>query len=188
MRNLAVLFAAALALSTLPAPSAAATEIAGVTFEESVSAGGSALVLNGVALRKKWFVKVYTIGLYVPAKTSSASGVLGQDGPRLARMVMMLGLEGSKIADTIGEAFEKNPANDMSALGERLDSFKALFRASEKGDVIDLAYAPGVGTSITHSGKALGTVPGKDFADALFGVWIGSASVDDDLSDALMGK
>ncbi len=186
MKTLVLVLTAALSLA-LPAP-ASAGDLAAGEFDASLTSGSTTLSLNGKALRKKWFVKVYWIGLYLPAAQSDASAVLAKDGPRVARMVMMMGLDGSKIADTIGEAFEKNPANDMGALKARLDRFKALFRASEKGDVIDLAYTPGEGTSITHSGKALGTVEGKDFADALFGVWIGAASVDADLSDALMGK
>ena len=36
--------------------------------------------------------------------------------------------------------------------------------------------------------KSLGTIQGKDFADALFGVWIGPGSVDSDMSEGLMGN
>ena len=152
------LLLATLLLSTSgPGRDAQAAEIKGVSFADSASAGGSTLALNGMAMRTKLFIKVYAIGLYLESKESDPSKVLAADGKRLARMVMKLGLSGEKIGTTIGEAFEKNPANNMAALTPRLDRLKALFPGSEKGDIIDLAYVPGTGTTISHSGKPLGT-------------------------------
>jgi hypothetical protein len=174
--------------NALLATDASAGEISGVSFDDTAEVGDSALVLNGMALRKKWFVKVYTIGLYLKAESTDANAILKADEPRMARLVLKMDLSGKKFGGSIGDAFEGNKANDMAALADRLTNLKAMFGDSKKGEAIVLSYSPGSGTSVTQSGKALGNIDGKDFADALFGVWIGLGSVDKGMNDGLLGK
>ena len=60
--------------------------LAGVKMDDATAVNGQNLVLNGMGLRKKLFIKVYVGGLYLPAKQSNAATVLATDQPR--RMVM----------------------------------------------------------------------------------------------------
>ena len=64
-----------------PGPATAAT-LAGVTLPDTAEAGGQPLVLDGLALRTKFFIKVYVAGLYLPAKERSPAKILGADAPR----------------------------------------------------------------------------------------------------------
>jgi hypothetical protein len=61
-----------------------------------------------------------------------------------------------------------------------------MFKSANEGEVISLTYVPARGTVIAAQGRDVGTIEGKDFADALFGAWIGTAPVDDSLKQALL--
>ena len=54
----------------VPMVSSAAT-VAGVNMEDKTTVNGQTLVLNGAGLRKKFFIKVYVGGFYLPAKMSN---------------------------------------------------------------------------------------------------------------------
>jgi hypothetical protein len=56
-----------------------------------------------------------------------------------------------------------------------------------KGDEILLTYVPGRGTVVTAKGVEKGIIEGKDFADALFAVWLGPNPAQEDLKRALLG-
>ena len=58
----------------------------GVTMPATIDVGGTTLSLNGMALRKKFIIKVYVAGLYVASASRSADEILGADAPR--QMVM----------------------------------------------------------------------------------------------------
>jgi hypothetical protein len=57
----------------------------------------------------------------------------------------------------------------------------------EKGDEIVLTYVPGKGTVVSAKNAEKGVIEGKDFADALFSVWLGPEPVQADLKTALLG-
>ena len=73
-------------LSLLLTVPAGAASLAGVTLPDKAEVKGQSLALNGIALRTKFFIKVYVAGLYLPQKEKSAAKILGADGPR--RQVM----------------------------------------------------------------------------------------------------
>ena len=54
-------------------------ECLGVKVPDSVKAGGTDLVLNGLGIRKATFlkVKVYVAGLYLPQKSGDAGKIIG---------------------------------------------------------------------------------------------------------------
>ena len=49
-----------------------AGELKGVKMEDTLDIEGKKLVLNGMALRKKFIFKVYVAGLYLPEKEQDA--------------------------------------------------------------------------------------------------------------------
>ncbi len=163
-------------------------EVAGVKFPETVSAEGKELKLNGVGLRTKAIFKVYAAGLYLETPGKDGTQIISSDQVKRVRMTMLRDLEKSKITDAISDGIEKNNKSQMAALKARLDTFNAAIPDLKKGDELVLTYVPGKGTSVqSKSGQQI-SVEGKDFADALFGVWLGKDPVDDDLKDGLLGK
>lgn len=178
----------ALMLSLALAMPALAKEKAGVTVPDTSTVEGKALKLNGAGLRKKAIFKVYVAALYAENTTQDANTFINSDQTKQVKMVMLRDLDQEQIVGAVREGFEKNNKAKMPALKERLDKFTAAIPTVKKGDVLTLTYVPGKGTSVTSkSGQAM-TVQGKDFADALFSVWLGQFPVSEDLREEMLGK
>jgi Chalcone isomerase-like len=124
----------------------------------------------------------------VESTSQDAAQIIGSEQVKRVRMSMLRDLEKSKIVDAITEGFEKNAKAQLAALKERLDKLTASIPDLKKGDELVLTYVPGKGTRIESKGGQALTVEGKDFADALFSVWLGKHPVDGDLKKALLGK
>ena len=159
-------------LAPAAAPAAAAT-LAGVTLPDKAEAAGQALVLNGLALRTKFFIKVYVGGLYLPAKERSPGKVMGADAPRRMSFHFLYSVSAEQMCDAWDEGLADN---SPSAPGDVKAGFKTLcgyMEAIPKGNEMVLTYLPGQGTQVEVNGKTKGTLPGKATADAVLATWIG---------------
>ena len=182
-------------VSAVPAPARSARppvpdrEIAGVKVPEKVQVGEKDLTLNGAGLRTKtvFKVKVYVAGLYLEKPTRDASQVIASETIKRVDLTFLRELDRKQIAEAIEEGFERNSKKDLPALKERLDQLCKIIPDVNKRDAMLITYVPGKGTTITVRGEERGTIEGKDFADALFLVWLGKDPVDHDLRKALLG-
>jgi hypothetical protein len=170
-----------LSLMLLVPIAASAADVAGVKMEDKTTVNGQSLVLNGAGLRKKFFIKVYVGGLYLPAKMSNPASILGSDTPR--RMVMHFVYSVSK--DQMCEAWEEGlEANTPNSSAEVKGGFKTLCSLMEA-----IPNVPGTGTIVEVNGKVKGTIPGKATADAIVATWIGpKPAMGDDFKNAVLGK
>ncbi|HYT31882.1 MAG TPA: chalcone isomerase family protein [Thermoanaerobaculia bacterium] len=164
-----------------------AGEVAGVKMPDTVTVEGKTLKLNGMGLRKKVVFKVYVAGLYLESPSKDVAAVLSSDQIKSMRLSILRSLKGSQITEAIVEGFEKNSKAQMGALKARLEKFNAMFPDVQEGDQIEMTYVPGKGTVVTAKGTEKGVIEGKDFADALFSVWLGANPVQEDLKKALLG-
>ncbi len=181
----------ALVLSLTLAAPALAKDVAGVNFPDTATVEGKSLKLNGAGLRTATFlnVKVYAAGRYVENTSQDSGEVISSDQTKRVRMSMLRNLGKEKIVDAITEGFEKNAKAQMPALKARLDKLTAAIPAElKKGDELVLTYVPGKGTRIETKGGQELTVEGKDFADALFSVWLGKHPVDKNLKKGMLGQ
>ncbi|HSE28452.1 MAG TPA: chalcone isomerase family protein [Gemmatimonadales bacterium] len=169
MSSLALL---ALAAALAPAP-AADTTYNGVTLPATVQVGGQSLVLNGVALRKKAVFKVYVAGLYLPARSGSASQILAADQPRHLVMQFLRDVEKDKMCEAWDEALKNNTPDASTELKQQFTTLCEWMEDIKKGEQFAFTYEPGKGTTVMVRGAAKGTLPGKAFADALWKAWIG---------------
>lgn len=179
--------ALALLLCIGAASVATAREVAGVTLPDTVSIEGKTLKLNGAGLRTKMVFKVYAAGLYLETPSKDAATVISSDQIRRMHLSILRSLDRSKITEAISEGFEKNSKGELPALKARLDRLNAMIPNVEKGDQILLTYVPGKGTVVSAKNVERGVIEGKDFADALFSVWLGGNPVQKDLKKALLG-
>ena len=178
----------AVALSLMLAAPAFAKEVAGVKYPETATVEGKELKLNGAGIRTKLVFKVYTAGLYVENPSKDGAQLINSDEVKRVRMYMLRDLDKKTIGDAMADGFKKNAGAKMAELQPKLDTFTAALPDVKKGDEITLTYVPGQGTRVqSKSGQAL-TVEGKDFADALFSVFVGKNPVDGGLKDGLLGK
>jgi hypothetical protein len=174
-------------LAAGPPPAAAAT-LADVTLPDKVDAGGQPLVLDGLGLRKKFFIKVYVGGLYLPAKESSPAKVLAADAPRRMTFHFLYGVSAKQMCDAWDEGLADNTP---SAPADVRAAFKTLCASMEdipKGHEMVLTYMPGQGTRVEVNGKTKGTLPGKPAADAILATWIGPhPGPGEDFKQAVLG-
>ena len=178
----------ALALGLAAALPAHAKEVAGVTLPESTTIEGKTLKLNGMGLRKKMVFKVYVAGLYLETPSRDASAAISSDQVKTMQLSILRSLSTAQINEAINEGFEKNSGAQMGALKARLARLNAMIPNVEKGDQILLTYVPGKGTVVSAKNAEKGVIEGKDFADALFSVWLGPNPVQEDLKKALLGS
>jgi hypothetical protein len=181
MRKVVLALACACVLSI---PLIAAT-LADVTLPDTITVSNRALVLNGLGLRSKLFVKVYVGGLYLEKKTSDATAVIQADAPK--RVVLQFLYEPSReqMVDSFREGFEGNAPGKFKA---EVEQWLAAQEALKKGDQLVATYVPGTGTTLTIRGKDKLTIPGLPFAQAAFSVWFGPKPPTADLKNGMLGK
>src|SRR5438445_1616652 len=178
-----------LSLMLLVPIAASAATVAGVNMEDKTTVNGQTLVLNGAGLRKKFFIKVYVGGLYLPAKMSNPASILGSDTPRRMVMHFLYSVSKDQMCDAWEEGLEANTPN---ATAEVKAAFKTLCSWMEpipKGNRLVLTYVPGTGTVVEVNGKVKGTLPGKPTADAILATWIGpKPGPGQDFKNGVLGK
>lgn len=174
----------AVALFAVPA---LAMDFEGVSSPDEVTVEGKILKLNGMGLRQKFVFKVYVASLYVEHTSSNANDILKADEVRRVEMKMLRDLDKKAIVDAIREGFDKNSAAQLPALKDRLDTFCDKLVDLKKGQTLLIQYVPGKGTTVTAGGQSA-TVQGKDFADALFAVWLGGKPADEGLKKGLLAN
>ncbi|WP_374317590.1 chalcone isomerase family protein [Aquabacterium sp.] len=171
----------------------AAKEIAGVKFDDRYAVAGQSLQLNGAGLRKKMFIKVYAIGLYLNGKASTPSGVLSQPGAKSVRIVMLRDVSAQDLSDSLIKSITANvSSSEMPSIQSRLNELEANLKTLgqvKRGDVIQMDFLPASGTHITSGAQVMPRdIPGEDFYRALLKIWIGEKPSDGDLKDDLLGK
>ncbi len=172
-------------LLTLPADAAT---LAGVTLPDKADANGKSLVLNGMGLRKKFVIKVYVGGLYLPQKEKSASKVLGADVPRRMTMAFIYDVSKDQMCEAWEEGLEANTPNASAEVKKNFTTLCTWMDGVGKGQQLNLTYVPGEGTHVDIGGKAKGTLPGKATADAILSTWIGqNPAPGEDFKKAVLG-
>jgi hypothetical protein len=175
---------AAVLLVALPG---SAGELAGVEMPNSASVAGKSLQLNGMGLRKKFFIKVYVAGLYLPAKSGDGAAVLAADQPRRTVMHFLYGVDKGKICGAWDEALEANFPAASDVVKNQMKELCGYMEDMEKGSSMAFDYDPETGTTVEVKGKTKGTIAGKPFADALWSAWIGEHPATDALKEGLLG-
>lgn len=164
-----------------------AREVSGSRFPEEVSVADRVLRLNGVGVvTKAIFVKVYVVGLYLEQPTTHARAAISIDEAKRIVIGMKHNVSRRAFVQAVEMAIMLNSRSAIPTLRSRLDLLEHALPALKKGDVLDFTYLPGVGTRMRCQGKEL-TIPGKDFADALFSVWLGPKPVSSTLKRQLLG-
>jgi len=163
-------------------------EIGKVNLPDEMSLENDTLILNGAGLRKKLIIKVYAAGLYLPEKSNNSNTILDEDKPMAIRMHFIYkSVSEVKLIKAWNEGFEL--AGTSEELQPKIDIFNSYFsEAANKGDIYDIIYEPGIGTSVYIKGELKGTIEGLDFKKAVFGIWLGDKTSLPKLKVALLGQ
>ncbi|MGQ0505703.1 MAG: chalcone isomerase family protein [Myxococcaceae bacterium] len=170
----------------LVAVPAFAKEAGGAKLPDTTTVEGKTLQLKGMGLRTKFVFKVYAAGLYVEDATLTADAIISADQVRRVHLVMLRDVDKKTAADAYVEGISKNAKAKLPSLKERLDKFAAALPDAKSGDQLIFTYVPGKG--LVGSGKVDFTIEGKDFADAVFAMWLGKEPVDEGLKKGMLGQ
>ncbi|HEX5759638.1 MAG TPA: chalcone isomerase family protein [Thermoanaerobaculia bacterium] len=177
-----------LLLALVLAAPAAAGSLAGVTLPDKVDVDGKSLALNGMGLRKKFVIKVYVGGLYLPQKERSASKVLSGDGPYRMVMHFLYDVGKEQMCEAWQEGLEANTPKAPAEVKKNFQTLCAWMDGVGKGHRLVLTYLPGEGTRVEVAGKTKGTLPGAATADAILATWLGpEPGPGEDFKEALLG-
>ena len=181
-------------LVLLWATAAQAVDVAGVNYPPQFTVAGKPLVLNGAGIRYRFVVKVYTAGLYLPAKADSVEQALALPGPKRIHIQMLREID----ANTLGKLFTRGMEDNSSRaeFGKAIPGtlkLSELFVAKKKlaaGESFSVEYIPGQGTMVLVNGQPGLSAPimEPEFFQSLLKIWLGPKPADDLLKAALLGK
>jgi hypothetical protein len=176
----------------LAAMNGVAAEVSGVQLPDKTQVESRDLVLNGAGLRKRFFIGVYVIGLYLPEKKSDATAVLALPGPKRVSIRMLRDVGADTFAEALVEGLKANHSPvDFQALEPRVQALTGIMaqvKEAKKGMAIALDWT-GDATRVTIDGRAAGQpIAGEDFYRALLRIWLGEHPVQEDIKQHLLGS
>lgn len=178
-----------LALVGFSAP-APARELAGVKMPDRTMVAGKSLVLNGMGIRKATIlnVKVYVAGLYLEAKSTDAASVIASVKVKRLVLQFVRDVTRDQIIEAWKEGFEKNAGKDLPRLQSRIATLNGAMVKFRSGEALTFSYVPGSGIEVQVKGTVAVTLPGDDFARALFSIWLGQEPPNAELKAGLLGQ
>jgi Chalcone isomerase-like len=166
-------------------------ELAGVQYPGTIKVEGTNLVLNGSGISYRAVAKLYTVGLYVPKKSSKPELVFASNGPKVLRFVMLQGMRVDELGKVITRGIEMNSSREeffrlipsIRTMGEQFSHIRRL----NPNDVMVIEYVPKRGTVFYVNGQPVG-LPLVDsfFFPAVLRTWLGVRPSTQDLKEALL--
>ena len=172
-------------LFALLAPAQART-LAGVELPDTVVVDGATLMLNCMGLRAATAlrVKAYVGGLYLEEPSSDAAKVIDSRQRKRVTMKFLRNIDRQRLTAGWAESLRKVGGTTDHSIAE----FTSLIPDVKTGDTMSFTWRPGVGLEVAMDEKVRGTVPGDDFARALFTVWFGPEPGDENLKRGMLGQ
>ena len=175
------------------AGASSATILAGISYQNAVELQGRPLLLNGAGIRYKTIVKVYTAGLYLESKATTAAAVVALQGPKRISITMLREIDSRELGKLFARGMEDNI--DKASFSKLIPSVLRMsqifsdHKNMQAGDQFMIDWIPGTGAVITVKGQAQGE-PFKEpaFFQALLSIWLGEQPADWKLKDALLGQ
>ncbi len=173
-------------LFALLAPAQART-LAGVEMPDTVVVDGATLRLNGMGLRAATAlrVKAYVGGLYLEQPSSDAATVIDSKQRKRVTMKFLRNIDRQRLTAGWAESLRKVGGKPTE---HSIAEFTSLIPDVKKGDTMSFTWRPGVGLEVAMDEKVRGSVPGDDFARALFTVWFGPEPGDENLKRGMLGQ
>lgn len=142
-----------------------------VCFPAAAEVDGRSLPLRSAGKKDWWRFSLYDAGLYLPGGVSK-DGVLS-DIPKKLVLRYRRSIDAEKMVKAADHHLARNPDIDLAAIRGRVDYLHSLYRSVRNGDEYALVYAPGRGTQLYFNGEKQGElIPGRDFAEAYFAIWL----------------
>ncbi len=157
---------------------------------ETTTCTGQELQLNGWGTRKKLFIKLYVASLYVQKKINDADQFLEMEQASCIRMqITSSKITSEKMIKATREGFEKSTKGNTAPIESEIEKFFSwLKQPIKKDDVLEFSFSPHNTTHVIKNDQELGVIENKQFAAALFGIWLGEMPAQENLRDELLGQ
>jgi hypothetical protein len=165
------------------------TSISGVSIPKTFALKDNTLLLNGSAIRDKYFIDIYVGSLYLPAKSNNAKQIITADSDMGFRLKIVSGLLTSdKMKKGIGESFDK-VAKQYPVSPQVYSKFLTFFNEKiVKGDEFFIGYTNSDGLLVHKNGKLIGVIKDLPLKKALFATWLANAISKEFTSSVLNGN
>ncbi len=170
-KKLIVALAAVWILLSFSTGWAADREIADVNFPGEKTIAGKTLKLNGVALRKKFFIKVYAGGFYLENPTSDAEEAITSEQVKHFHLHYLTSkATAKKLQEGFKEAIiEANPPAMVEKHMADIERYASwLDQDMAPGATSIATYVPGKGLTLVFKGREQGTITSPEFARMYF--------------------
>ncbi len=150
--------------------------------------GEQVLLLNGAGVRTKTLVQIYESGLYLLKPTKDAQGVLAADELMAIRVRITSGfVSRASLVSSLEEGLARSSKGNPDAFKREMEHLQQMLRDEVKrNDVYDFVYVPTKGLNVLKNGKVQGVIPGMEFKQAFYGIWLSDTPVDKDLRQAML--
>lgn len=174
-----------------------ALEVAGVNYQTESQVKGNTLQLNGAGVRQQADAPLYTAGLYLEKKASTAQQALASSGAKQVRVVMLREVNSRDFAALLSRGLIDNSSDeDLSKIVPEIMDLGTLIAQSGKlqaGDSFVIDWSATQGTTIQVNQRAnrkpaVEVFAKPDVIGALMRIWLGEHPADTDLKAALLGK
>ena len=154
-----------------------------IEFEES------SLVLNGQGTRVVFFMKVYEGSLYLQTKNSNADEIVKNNSPMAIRIDVasdMVTADAMKKA--LSEGLEKSTNNNTGPISNEIEQLASSFNSAViSGDFYEFIFIPEIGIHVLKNKELVEIIPGIDFKQAFFGIFLSDNPIQKNLKKAMLG-
>lgn len=166
--------------------------VEGFRFDAAIRLGGADLVLNGVGVRRRFFIPVYVGALYVPQKSSDPEVLLSQRGPRRMSLRFVRDVEAELFMNSLDAGMRKHYTPQQleawTPQWRTLTTVIANVVIARRADHVTWDYTPETGARVMqNSVPIIPSMPGEDFYNAVLRVWLGPQPADADMKRGLLG-
>jgi hypothetical protein len=142
------------------------------------------LQATGVATRKKFVIKVYSIAHYLQdgAKTGEDKipEILQDTLAKQLTIKWVRDVPANKIQEAYQEGLKNSLGSQYGAMQDDSNKFLSFFsQDAKKGDEQILRWIPGGNIEVVINDNSMGTITNVDFAKGLWNIWFGPNSVVD---------
>ncbi len=164
--------------------------ISAAEFETQLTIEGQTLYINGEGPRKKAFLTVYDVALYLTEKGSDAEAIIRADHPMAISLVIRSRFAtAERISEAFREGLDKSTGGNSQAIKAQTDAFMNVFENGVvKEDTFKFVYLPESGLNIYKNGGVAAQIAGMEFKQALYGIWLSENPVAAKLKSQLLGR
>ena len=151
---------------------AEARQLAGVQMPDVLTLEGRQLSLAHMALKEKFFFKVYVWTLYLEQVPRKKSEAISADCLKRLHFRFLRQVRKDQLVDAFRGGLSTNSAMKSAPLQQSLEQLLSSLRDVNEADDLILTYVPGGGLHVSGAASGGISIPGKSFADALFVSWL----------------